>query len=378
MRTLQNAPAIFKTDRRAANSGKHQEKEMATRTGIHAAPHLLRRQWPQRRHHLFGNNIAEIEQRFFNSVGHLCAAHGITQPKFSKKQFPDNITETYKRLSKNWGGDQGLLLCYADQVSGAVATIDNAITEYDLYIIDILPLFLAQDRKKNVAARNALIQTCNYLYHHLGFGHFGPSSGSVFARAYHYIGTMLYDYEDQYFEEPEQQEWKKKVEKEYDLTLRAAKWLSEQMGGAFQPETWKHAVSTWIPSGEWEIKVQACCCSLYALYSAYPTYTLEQMSFPAITENKILDGEEESEYLSICDRFSFVAGDEGSLEMMVTVMEDLDMILGERICEYTPAIVTIYDDATPKQLHDPTYLAILLPLIELFHDLTKDTPCKTS
>lgn len=341
---------------------------MATRSAGNAMPNILNRKLPRRSHHLFASSIQEVEQRFFASVHNLCLGHGIKVPGDCLLPFPENITTVFEVLTEKWDKKfkADLVILCADGISGTVATIENCPKDYDLYLINILKLYAHRDDNTKHNAVETLVQTCSYLHHQLGFGHY--EGNNIVSQALSYIWTYLYDYEDEDSGSKEREEWKKTVEAEYDLAKEAAGWLETQMGRRFQPELWEQAMEKFQPVDQWETQVKKCCAGLQALYRAYPNYNLNAMSYPTITDSRVLREDHEYYHLEICDIFSFAPIDD-SFEMNETFFGDLDAVCEERYINYSPARLTLYDQPQPRHLHNPDFTDKLIPLLNDLSEL---------
>ncbi|WP_341836830.1 hypothetical protein WJU16_02920 [Chitinophaga pollutisoli] len=254
MRTTQTICPTRTKGRPTANGRKNQKEKMATCAAGATMPHMLNRKLPRRSHHLYAAGFEEIEHRFFSSLDNICRTHHIKMPLISTAPFPHNIIGVFDALQGKWDrkSPTELLILCAEGVSGAIATIEDCPKDYDLYHINILKLYQHRGAPNRGGAVEALVQTCAYLYHHLGFGHY--IGNNIISQALSYIWTYLYDYEDEDSGSAERESWKKGVEKDYDEAKDAGYWLEQQMGINFQPERWEAALEHFNPADDWEKK----------------------------------------------------------------------------------------------------------------------------
>jgi hypothetical protein len=314
------------------------------------------------------SDFNESEAAFFRSLTNLCNLYGWQAPDTSGLPFPQNIATVMAKLeTEKFDGAACMLL--QDKGSPAkLATVKTFDTSYCLYYIPVRPFWRLKNDPKVQAHFELVKMMFAYLYQIVGVPYYREPG--YLDNSYDSLENWLREIDNEGNEDEEENEFRKRQFKEYELLKKAGDELLREFQQPLNLALWETLLKQLPAVEKYERDLREVAQEFWKLATDYPKRAIKDNMHYELTET---DG---SDQIYWENYISFYWSGSDSLEQMLFEMVNNEF--QEMGYQEEPLSIQYFDTPQEKTCHDFDFetrlFALLNALTGLLNDIDDEEP----
>ncbi|MXN91675.1 hypothetical protein GR160_10600 [Flavobacterium sp. Sd200] len=277
-------------------------------------------------------------QDFDNSLALLCRHYGLLPPDFKSLGFPYGAALALHDLQNQFRYREEKVCVELVQVASgriALATSERFDTNYNLYYIPVLPLYLLGRKRRRKSAYNLLLCAFAYLYHVADMPYY-RQEGSYLYDQYAYIG--------QWVEEVAYDCWEDYASNRHEIQAAAliGDIMERRIANTCHLEHFAKRLEQFCVRDSFDSGCHEIATAFFSLWKDYPSHNLKT-HIPCETT----EGDYEDDYyydegkIGMFQYISFSAGTAGGL--YETLLENVNNEFNEYSDIEEPTVTRVFD-----------------------------------